>query len=68
LKHRELRTRLIVASIGGQEYVVGREWSYALCNGANNIRNGEATGAWSPGIVQLALKFIFRGFEEPSCA
>jgi hypothetical protein len=29
------------------------------CNGANNIGNGEVAGAWSPRIVQLALKFIF---------
>ena len=29
------------------------------CNGPNNIGNGEVAGAWSPRIIQLALKFIF---------
>jgi hypothetical protein len=29
------------------------------CNGGNNIGNGEVSGAWSPRILQLALKFIF---------
>jgi hypothetical protein len=29
------------------------------CNDSNNIGNGEVSGAWSPRIVQLALKFIF---------
>jgi len=29
------------------------------CNGANNIGNGEVSSAWSPRILQLALKFIF---------
>lgn len=31
----------------------------APCNGANNIGNGEVSSAWSPRIVQLALKLIF---------
>lgn len=29
------------------------------CNGPNNIGNAEVAGAWSPRVVQLALKFIF---------
>jgi hypothetical protein len=29
------------------------------CNGANNIGNGEVSSAWSPRIVQLALKLLF---------
>ena len=29
------------------------------CNGAHNIGNGEVSSAWSPRIVQLALKLLF---------
>jgi TonB dependent receptor len=29
------------------------------CNGASNIGNGEVSSAWSPRILQLALKLIF---------
>ena len=29
------------------------------CSGANNIGNGEVTGAWAPRVMQLALKLIF---------
>jgi hypothetical protein len=29
------------------------------CNGPNNIGNGEVSSAWSPRILQLALKFLF---------
>jgi hypothetical protein len=31
----------------------------AACAGADNITRGEVTGAWSPRIVQLGLKFMF---------
>jgi hypothetical protein len=29
------------------------------CNGANNVGNGEVTGAWAPRLVQLGLKLMF---------
>ena len=31
----------------------------APCAGSNNITRGEVTGAWSPRILQLGLKFMF---------
>ena len=31
----------------------------APCAGADNITRGEVTGAWSPRILQLGLKFMF---------
>jgi hypothetical protein len=45
--------------IGVNAFCSGATAPGSPCNGANNIGNGEVSGAWSPRILQLALKLLF---------